>query len=174
MSRIQGNRRWTRAMTMIVVLTVLGCGLALAAPGPEVEIKVDVARLAVRTVADGSQQTIEEPVTNVTPGDVLVYRLTASNVGKAAARNMRLQDPIPKGTVLVTESVSSDRAVVTASIDDGVTYATFPIQIETTAVDGSVTQVPAPSSAYTHLRWKLADTIAPGDEKSVSFKVRVE
>lgn len=174
MQQNERNRgRQTHGIAMVVIL-LLGFGFALAAPAPQVTVTVDVSRETVRTNVDGSRQIIEEPVTNVTPGDVLVYRLTARNVGKAAAHNTRLQDPIPAGTVLMPASISHEGARVMASIDDGATYSVFPIQIQATAADGTVTQIPAPSSSYTHLRWQLDSIIEPGSEKSVSFKVRVE
>lgn len=172
------QNRWNRGRqnngVLIAAILLLGFGSAVAAPSPKINVTVEVSRETERTNVDGTQQIIEEPVTNVTPGDVLVYRLTASNVGKAAAHNTRLQDPIPAGTVLMLSSISDAGASVTASIDDGNTFLPFPIRVEATAADGTVRQVPAPSSSYTHLRWKLDSAIEPGGEASVSFKVRVD
>ena len=174
MQRNKRNRGRRIHGIAIAAVMLLGCGLVVAAPTPKVTVSVDVSRETVRANADGTQRIIEEPVTNVTPGDVLVYRLTANNVGKAAARNTRLQDPIPSGTVLMLSSISHDGASVMASIDDGETFLPFPILVETTAANGAVRQVAASPGSYTHLRWQLDSAIEPGSEKSVSFKVRVD
>jgi uncharacterized repeat protein (TIGR01451 family) len=151
------------------VLPLLG-----AAAPPRLEVTVGVLREVVRTDAHGKAQTALEPVADTQPGDVLVYRVRAKNVGPSPALEARIDDPIPAGTVLLTDSLPGSANTVHASLDGGKTWQAFPATIAQKRADGVVERVPAPAEAYTHLRWVLPGTLHPGDSAEVGFKVRVQ
>lgn len=141
---------------------------------PSVAVSIDVAREI--TVADPSGRLVtrHEPVKVAGPGDVLVYTLRAENVGSSPAFHARLRDQIPAGTVLITDSVVPEGAQISASLDGGETWNEFPVIVERTLDDGSSHRAPAPPEAYTHLQWLLAGQIGPGEQREVSFKVRIQ
>jgi len=141
---------------------------------PSVAVSIDVAREVTQADPSGRLVTRHEPVKVAGPGDVLVYTLSAENVGNSPAFRARLRDQIPAGTVLLTDSVAPDGAQITASLDGGSTWQAFPVFVDRRAEDGSSQRVPAPPEAYTHLQWLLAGQIAPGERREVSFKVRIQ
>jgi uncharacterized repeat protein (TIGR01451 family) len=138
---------------------------------PRLEVTVSVQREAVRVDANGRSTVVLEPVKTAIPGDVLVYRLRATNLGLGPAREAKIDDPIPSGTVLMPDSVGKN---VHASLDGGKTWQEFPATITRKRDDGQVERVPAPASAYTNLRWMLEDAVPPGGTAEVGFKVQVQ
>ncbi|HKQ62683.1 MAG TPA: hypothetical protein VJS92_15440 [Candidatus Polarisedimenticolaceae bacterium] len=161
-------------------LAVGACVLAIPAmadpglPGNSpVLVNVQVQREITATDASGRKLVTLEPVKVARPGDVLVYTLRAHNGGIEPAFQARLEDAIPAGTVLIPASVGGDGARVMASLDGGGTWRPFPIEVEHRSPDGRLERAPAPPEAYTNLRW-VAERIDPGQERAVSFKVRIQ
>lgn len=147
--------------------------LPAAAP-PSLTVSVGVEREVVRLDAAGRATTTLEPVSRTSPGDVLVYRLRATNVGLSPALEARIDDPIPAGTVLVRESLPGSARRVHASLDGGKTWQAYPATVSHRRQDGAVVQVPAPAEAYTHLRFVLDGALPPGQSAEVGFKVKVQ
>ena len=144
-------------------------------PGkPSVAVEVRVEREKVRTEADGRQVTYREPVEAATPGDTLVYTIRTENVGDRPALNTNVEDPVPPGTTLDMASVSTAGAKVDASLDGGKSWQAFPARLSVKQADGTVREVPAPATSYTNLRWTFREPLAPGEEREVLFKVRIQ
>ncbi len=165
--------RSLRSIPRLFVASVLATVAIAEVPAPKVTVAVDVAREIIRT-DDGADATVEtEPVDVARPGDVLVYTVRASNDGDAAAIGARIEDPIPPGTVLIPDSVSTGTASPSASLDGGRTWTSFPAMVRETDEDGTERSVPASAERYTHLRWSLDGELPPGETRDLSFKVRV-
>lgn len=163
-----------RSALALAAITVAACGGVLATAGsPKVEVAVRVEREIVRIDAAGEKIVERKPVEIANPGDVLVYTLKATNVGDGPALEARLEDPLPSGTELILDSLDHGHATAAASLDGGKTWQPFPARVERRNSDGRVESVPAPADAYTHLRFTLADPLAPGESKDVRFKVRI-
>ena len=161
--------RSLRSVPLLCLSAVLATAAVAQTPAPKVTISVDVES----EIARGDDDAEREPVDVARPGDVLVYTVRASNVGDAAAIGARVEDPIPSGTVLIPESVSTATASPSASLDGGKTWTAFPAMVRETAEDGTERTVPAPAERYTHLRWSLEGALPPGESRDLSFKVRV-
>src|SRR5512138_3014573 len=128
--------------------------VVLATAGsPRLEVNVRVEREVVKDDPSGRRIVHREPVGVASPGDTLVYTLEARNAGDGNAVGANLDDPIPQGTTLVLDSVDHAGAALSASLDGARTWVAFPATLERRAEDGTVTSVPAPAEAYTHLRW---------------------
>jgi len=164
-----------RPITLVRLLLLTATVPVLAAAPdtapPRLEVTVSVQREAVHVDASGRSTVVLEPVKTANPGDVLVYRLHATNVGLGPAREAKIDDSIPTGTVLMPDSVGKN---VHASLDGGKTWQAFPATIARKREDGQLERVPAPASAYTHLRWMLEDAVPPGGSAEVGFKVQVQ
>jgi len=70
--------------------------------------------------------------------------------------------------------VSTGGATVHASLDGGKSWQAFPASLSVRQEDGTVREVAAPATSYTHLRWTFHDPLAPGEEREVLFKVRIQ
>ena len=163
-----------RLVVLAATAPVLAAAPAPDTAPPRLEVTVAVQREVTRVDVNGRSQVVLEPVKTANPGDVLVYRLRATNVGLAPAREARIDDPIPAGTVLVPESVPASGKNVHASLDGGKTWQPFPAMVARKRDDGQVERVPAPATAYTHLRWVLEQAVPPGQSAEVGFKVQVQ
>jgi uncharacterized repeat protein (TIGR01451 family) len=161
-----------RVVVLAATAPVLAAAPAADTAPPRLEVTVAVQREVTRVDVHGRSQVVLEPVKTANPGDVLVYRLRATNVGLAPAREAKIDDPIPTGTVLLPESVGKKN--VHASLDGGKTWQPFPATVARKRDDGQVERVPAPASAYTHLRWVLEQAVPPGESAEVGFKVQVQ
>jgi uncharacterized repeat protein (TIGR01451 family) len=160
-------------LLLAAALGAVGTVVLATAGSPRLEVSVRVEREVVKDDPSGRRIVHREPVRVATPGDTLVYTLEARNSGDGSAVGANLDDPIPEGTTLVIDSVDRTGAVISASLDGAKSWVAFPATLESKADDGTVTRVPAPAEAYTHLRWSLPGAIAPGESRNVSFKVRI-
>jgi len=107
------------------------------------------------------------------PGDLIEYRLSFTNTREGAVGNVVFDDPIPVGLVYVEGSAGAEpeNVVVEFSIDGGDSYTANPeIEVEEA---GERVRRPAPAEAYTHVRWTVQGTLAPGEEVRAVFRVRV-
>ncbi|HUQ33532.1 MAG TPA: hypothetical protein VM095_15525 [Pyrinomonadaceae bacterium] len=157
-------------------LLVLGGAAALAqrqlknAVTGRPEVKVVLAG----TVSREQQKLPLEKAAVVNPGEVLDWTITSENDGNAPANDYKTVGQIPKGTVLIAGSATSDgTASVVYSIDNGKTFNAQPT-IEEKQADGTVKMVPAPVSMYTQLRYEWSDPLASGGKLQASYKVRVK
>jgi uncharacterized repeat protein (TIGR01451 family) len=108
----------------------------------------------------------------VQPGDILRYTLNGENTSDRQLKNINVNQPIPKGTVYVLESVVADsNTKVTYSIDGGRSFVENPT-VQVKLANGQVTTRPAPDTAYTHLRFQVA-TIAAKKTVKVSYQTKV-
>ncbi len=141
---------------------------------PQINLNLAVDR-QIQTTANGKPttqwQTLDAKQAAVVPGNVLRYRLNASNIGNRVAKNFVITQPIPKRTVFIGNSVSFGDKVagnVSYSVDQGKSFSAQP----TVLVKGQVQ--PAPTSAYTHLRIQLNQPIAPKSTIAAQYQVRVQ
>ena len=162
-------------LILALVFSSLSAQALSVPPGkPSVAVEVRVEREKTRTEADGRTTTYREPVEAATPGDLLVYTIHTSNVGDHPALNTNVEDPVPPGTTLDMASVSTAGATVQASLDGGKSWQAFPARVSVKQADGTVKDVSAPATSYTNLRWTFHEPLAPGEERDVLFKVRIQ
>jgi len=125
---------------------------------------VEVAIVSIDDQGERSvaYQTAEE----VAPGDEIRYILNYANDGDDAASNVRLDMPVPSEISLIEGSVEAGTADVTYSIDSGETFSSRGDL--TISVNGQVRT--ATAEEITHIRWSFADSIAPGDMGTISYR----
>jgi uncharacterized repeat protein (TIGR01451 family) len=104
------------------------------------------------------------------PGDVMEYRLRFTNITQGEVRGVVFNNPVPKGLRYVGGSAGADRqdVVVEYSIDGGRTYSVSPMVSE--VVDGKRVQKPASPELYSHVRWTVRGSIAPGASVTAEFR----
>jgi uncharacterized repeat protein (TIGR01451 family) len=106
----------------------------------------------------------------VLPGDVLRYELRFTNPNQGDVRGVVFTNPIPTGLRYVDGSAGADRqdVVVEYSVDGGKTYSARPMVTEVVA--GKRVQKPAVPEQYTHVRWTVRGSIAPGASVTAEFR----
>jgi uncharacterized repeat protein (TIGR01451 family) len=106
------------------------------------------------------------------PGDEIRYSLVFTNVTKASVKNVQFVDPIPSGMVYVLGSAAADQPVrLEYSIDGGKSYSAQPVVLK--VEDGKKVEQPAPRELYTHVRWTVLASVAPGAKVSAELRTQV-
>ena len=173
------HARKTRIGLLAGALLCMICGPALAqeAAGDSagtMQVEVSVLQEVIRTDENGQAIVERKPVGLVTPGTILAYTLQATNNSGNAVFDARIEDPIPDGTILLPGSVDVDGLTITASIDGGESWKSFPVFVAAGKdAAGQPVYELASADSYTHLRWFLDGPLPPGATKEVSFKVQV-
>jgi len=150
-------RKWIIAAALLVT-----CAGALSAQRPLV-----VTALNLNARSRGSQSQA------VLPGDVLQYQLRFTNQSQGDVRGVVFTNPVPAGLRYVDRSAGADRqdVAVEYSTDGGKTYAATPMVTE--VVDGKRVQRPATPEQYTHVRWTVQGSIAPGATVTAEFRAEL-
>jgi uncharacterized repeat protein (TIGR01451 family) len=167
--------RWLKAAVGAVVLAggwLAGDAIAQAAK-PEVVIDVTVMKEVVVRDEQGNEVTQLREVRSAQPGDTLLYRITYTNRGDAAAHDPRIQDAIPEGTEIVPYGWSTGDGTLAVSVDGGSTFTAFPARRGVKLPDGSTKQQEVELASYTHVRWTSNEPLPPGESREVSFRVLV-
>jgi uncharacterized repeat protein (TIGR01451 family) len=160
----------------VVCLLTLGTAAAFAqrllhtsysSGRPEIKVMLSGA------VEHGDEKVPVEKAPPVKPGETLDWNIVSENNGAAPAKEYKTVGQIPHGTQLVAGSANADgSATVVYSIDNGKSFSAQPT-IEQKQADGSVKEVAAPVSMYTHLRYEWSDPLSVGGRLTASYKVRV-
>jgi uncharacterized repeat protein (TIGR01451 family) len=106
------------------------------------------------------------------PGDVIHYALVFTNVTAGPVKSIQFVDPLPKGVGYVLGSAKADHPVrLEYSIDGGKSYSAQPM-IDVVANSRTVRK-PAPRERYTHVRWTVLESVAPGAQVTAEFRAQV-
>jgi uncharacterized repeat protein (TIGR01451 family) len=136
------------------------------------EIKlVQTAEVEVVTKDAKGKETIKlAPAEKVIPGDTIVYTITATNTGKAAADNVVINNAISEHNLYLNGSAGSvaigKNTTITFSADGGKTFADAQ---QLTIVENGETRLATPED-YTNIRWQLNFPLAPEKSTKVFFK----
>lgn len=165
-------RRTTQRLHRFILLASIAsifAGHALTARAQTVEV-VQKAEREVEVLEKGVKVKKVAPVEKIVPGDDVVYTLTYTNKTGKPATDVAITNPVPKHTRYKDGSAAGDGTVITFSVDGGKTYAT-PDKLFVTIKDKSGKDVTRPAVAqdYTHIRWLVKQTLAPGQSGSVRF-----
>ena len=121
--------------------------------------------------AKGEKEIKRVPAVKVVPGDDVVYTLSYSNGGKEPADKVVITNPVPEHMFYREGSASGADTHITFSVDNGKTYD---LPEKLTVVDADGKERPAKGSDYTHIRWALYKSLAPGEKGQVSFRATLE
>jgi len=167
----------SQGLKWLAVLCITGLFFMAAAveaqQAPRLDLKTTVQK-EVKIKKQGKWVVETVPVEKTGPGDVLVYAIAYQNAGKAPATDARIVNPVPKGAVLIPESVRGKDAEAACSIDNGATWHKPPVMIRIKNRAGVEEEKPAPSERYTHVQWVIKKPVAPGQSGQVYFKTTVK
>ena len=171
---MKSKKKYSALLLAALTLLVFGAaGFAqrhlLLASAARPDVKIELAAAVER---DSALVPLDK-ASVVNPGEILDWTIVSENSGNAAAREYKTIGHIPRGTTFVADSAKADGARTVYSIDNGKSFSAQPM-IEVKQADGSVRQVPAPTSMYTEIRYEWADSLAAGGKLSASYKVRVK
>ncbi|HEX6999963.1 MAG TPA: hypothetical protein VF322_17660 [Gammaproteobacteria bacterium] len=140
---------------------------------PSLALRVRAERLLAAPAEgeEGASAQVLEPLTGrPAAGDELLYTVSFENVGGAPASDVRITQPLPDGVRYVPGTAVGPGAVASYSADGG---RTFGAPDELTVSAGGARR-PAEPRDYTHIRWRLPGTLAPGARGFLRFRAVVE
>lgn len=162
-----------RLLAAVVVLTALALGQAqnAAQPSNPIQLRSEIYIVSLVTLDDGTQEERFTPATEAIPGQVIEYRVFATNVGETTlpAGRVTILGPIMDGFEFVPRSATpSSERVLTEFSADGESFGTAPLLVG----EGQDRRVVEPTE-YKAVRWTLLVPLEPGQEEPFYYRVTV-
>lgn len=139
-----------------------------AASNP-IELRTEIYIVSLVTLDDGTREERFTEATEAIPGQVIEYRVFATNVGQTTLPAGRVQviGPVMDGMEFVAGSATpSSRRVLTEYSADGSNFGTSPLIIG----EGDDREVVNPTD-YRAVRWTLLEAMEPGQEEPFYYRV---
>jgi uncharacterized repeat protein (TIGR01451 family) len=125
----------------------------------------------VKVDKSGHKKVVLEEAKKIIPGDIVVYRNIIQNNSKKDAKDMVLNNSIPKFTEYVPDSANCEKGCkILFSVDGGKSFAT-PDKLKVKDTNGERLALPR---EYTNVRWILTSTLTPNSKTYVSFKTKLK
>lgn len=153
-----------------IVLALLLAATAAAAPAASSgSIKLTiVGEMEQEFINDKGQKARRlVPITKVIPGDEVVYTISYHNVGKQPADNVVISDPIPNEVSFKDGSAFGPGTAIEFSTDGGKTYGVAET-LKVKGADGKDRS--AVGEDFTHVRYRVLASVAPGQKGFVRFR----
>lgn len=165
-------RRINLSATLAVAASLLAAMPPLA-QAQNVELVTKVER-ELEVLEKGVKIKKTGPPEKVLPGDEVIYTVTYTNKTGKPADNITVTNPVPTHTRYRDGSAAGDGATITFSVDGGKTFA-LPDKLTVAIKDKSGKDLVRPAAAadYTHIRWVLKQSVAPGQSGTVRFRAVV-
>lgn len=163
-----------RLLSALVVLFALATGQAQdsAQSTNPIQLRTEIYIVSLVTLADGTQEERFTPATEAIPGQVIEYRVFATNVGETTlpAGRVTILGPVMDGFEFVPRSATpSSERVLTEFSADGETFGTAPLLVG----EGEARRVVEPVD-YQAVRWTLLVPLEPGQEEPFYYRVTVQ
>jgi len=156
-----------------VMLVLLLCTGAMAAEEGAIKLasRSEVDVVTVNAKGKKEVKRVDAAKAKVVPGDTVIFINSYENVGKKTVKNAVITNPVPEHTVYVDGSAEGKGVSVAFSVDGGKSYGTAK-SLMVVGKDGKAR--PALGADYTHIRWTLQKSLAPGAKGSVSFNAKIK
>lgn len=153
------------------LMLLLMAGFALAQSNP-IEYQIETYIVSQITTDSGDTQEKFSPATSARPGQVVEYRIIATNTGDTTlpAGIVVITGPIPKGTSYIEGSATpTSERVFTEFTADGATYSEPPI-----FTGSGESRILVAPEEYSAVRWTLQIPLEPGQQETFIYRVTVE
>lgn len=134
-----------------------------------IELRTEIYIVSLVTQDDGTREERFTEATSAIPGQIIEYRVFATNVGETTLPAGRVQvvGPIMDGMEFVASSATpSSQRVLTEFSADGVNFGTSPLLVG----EGDDREVVDPAE-YEAVRWTLLEPLEPGQEEPFYYRV---
>ena len=145
--------------------------LAQAEDKGNLEINIVAEQEVVVENEEGEKEIQRKPAAKVLPGEHIIYTVKYKNNGEENAQDVVINNPIPEHMNYVPGTVGGEGAEISFSVDDGTTFDQ-PENLKVADEDGN--ERAATAKDYTHIRWTLANVIAPEEEGIVFYRAELE
>lgn len=169
---MKASTRNTLAALLCIALPFLYAAQASAQQNVELVTK---AEKEIEVEEKGAKVKKLVPPVKMVPGDDVIYTVTYTNKAKAPADSVVITNPVPQHTRYKDGSAAGEGANIVFSVDGGKTFAT-PDKLTVTIKDKSGKDITRPATAqeYTHIRWALKGSVAPGQSGTVRYRAVIQ
>ena len=161
-----------RKITLFIVMLLLPVSSALAVEKGSMELQ-SVAETEIEVINVKGEKEIKRvnvSETKIVPGDEVIFTTYYGHIGKEAADDVIITNPVSEHMIYTDLSAEGKGAVIRFSVDGGKSYD-LPEKLKVKDERGG--ERSANPSDYTHIRW-IIEKLKPGDRGSVSFRARVK
>jgi uncharacterized repeat protein (TIGR01451 family) len=152
-----------------VGLLLLAATVAAQGAADPLTIKA-IAEVESKSIVHAREVIKLIPADRVVPGDQVIYTLEVRNTG-AALDDPVVVHPVPEHMRYVADSAVGPGAEVSYSVDGGRSFD----RAENLKVPGKDGEPrPAVAADYTHIRWRLKNSLKANSVAFVRFRARVE
>ena len=155
-------------LAVLAVATALCSSYASASPD-FIKLRTQVFQEQWVVAADGTRRVQRVPAANVVPGSDVIYEVGYSNTGPKPMQVI-ITNPLPSDLVYQSYAARAVGAQLEISVDGGLTFGTLE-GLRLNGVDGHTR--PAQVTDITHVRWKTARPVKPGEAGYVSLRAKV-
>jgi uncharacterized repeat protein (TIGR01451 family) len=160
-------------MSRVLTLMILIASFAVSADvnASSISLRIDVAREVLEIDESGRAVRRLVPVDSGVSGEVVVYTITYTNVGSDEWDNVVITDPVASGVDYVPGSCSGSFEEFLVSVDGAKSFST---PDDALVLDVYGYERAAEPKDYTHLRWVIEESLAPGESGFVRYRARLE
>lgn len=157
------------SMGLAAGLTVLL--LASGAQAQSGEVEATLTAYSVSLTQDGTEQL--DPASDIKPGGVIEYEIDYKNATDDPIDNFIVLGDVPDQThyVAVT-AVEGFESKLEVHVP-GIGWSLEPVIRYVEDEHGALIGTKVPPEEYDALRWRMPNALAPGEEISVSYRIRV-
>jgi uncharacterized repeat protein (TIGR01451 family) len=137
---------------------------------PSARADESTSGLSIETYAESRDQSAGNgfvPADRLRIGEEIFYTLRVQNTSENAIQDAVIVKAMPRNTRYVADSAVGPAARITFSVNGGKSFAS-PDQLTVTTADGTTRA--ATTDDYTHIRWQLRHSLAPGATALLRFR----
>lgn len=153
---------------LFLAIALLAAGMTYAQNA--LDVRTVVQKEQVEVGDDGETTTTLVAAERVLPGDKVVYTITFTNAGDAAADNVVVTNPIDSSLTYLDGSAFGADMRVEFSADGGQSFAA---QSEVRVTESGVERA-AGAEDFTHVRWTLEGSLDAGATGVARFAATVD
>lgn len=135
----------------------------------EIELDNQVFKVVQKKDKDGKIIEKWQTAENMLPGDMVGYKILFTNKGDEAAKNIIINNHIPKHTAYKGESASGSNSQIKFSVDNKIFASANKLMIQKNGK-----KIKASNNDYQHVRWLINQPLAAGETSSVQYVVTIK
>jgi len=162
------NRHRSCRSAVLAMATVLCSAGAFAQSG---EVEATLTAYAVTVQEDGAEALA--PASEIKPGGIIEYEIDYRNATEDPLENFVILGDVPEQTTyLSVTSVEGFQSELEVHVPD-IGWSLEPVIRYVQDDTGALVPMTVQPEEYDALRWRMPNALAPGEEISVSYRIRV-
>jgi hypothetical protein len=150
------------------VAALLCSPAALAQSG---EVEATLTAYAITIEEDGAERA--SPASEIKPGGIIEYEIDYRNATEDPLENFVILGDVPdKTTYLSVTSIEGFQGELEVHVPD-IGWSLEPVIRYVQDDTGALVPMTVQPEEYDALRWRMPNALAPGEEISVSYRIRV-